>query len=67
MPILGFRCSKCEHEYEALIMASLEKDREEEIKNEKCPKCESTEKEKLVNTGTSFQLKGRGWAKDRYS
>lgn len=66
MPIFRYSCKNCGHEYETLIRSSLEKDREEEEKNEACPRCASRAKERLVNTGTSFQLKGRGWARDRY-
>ena len=67
MPILGFKCKNCSHEYETLIKSSLEKDREEEARQESCPRCASKDKERLINTGTSFQLKGKGWANDRYS
>ncbi len=67
MPILGFKCKNCGHQFETLIKSSLEKDREIEEKNEKCPRCASCDKERLINTGTSFQLKGKGWARDRYS
>lgn len=65
MPMYGYRCKKCEHEYEVFYRSikSVESEEPEEV----CPKCASKEKEKLVNQGTSFLLKGRGWAKDRYS
>ncbi len=64
MPIYRYRCKQCQHEYEQLWLTISSAEREE--KDEPCPKCDSKEKERLVNTGTSFQLKGRGWAKDRY-
>jgi putative FmdB family regulatory protein len=64
MPIIQYRCSDCEKEYEVFYKSQDERTREEE--NEVCPQCGSNKKEKLISTGTSFILKGPGWAKDRY-
>lgn len=64
MPIYRYRCINCETEFETFYLTQSAVEREES--EEACPHCASKEKEKLVNTGTSFQLKGGGWAKDRY-
>lgn len=42
------------------------KESEELEKTLKCPSCGSGDKERQVAKSTSFQLKGKGWAKDRY-
>ncbi len=61
MPIYRYICQnpECVNEYETLLLGS-----EKEI-DVKCPKCNSSEKEKQIG-GTSFQLKGSGWARDGY-
>lgn len=80
-PIYGYRCVTdtdrekqhrdidhpvCEHEYEVLYQNAGAVEREEP--SETCPKCGGQDKERIeVNTGTSFSLKGKGWAKDRYT
>lgn len=61
MPIYTYKCEQCEHEYEVFYKTFSAVDREEST--EKCPECESDKKVRTVNTGTSFQLKGRGWYK----
>jgi putative FmdB family regulatory protein len=63
MPIYKYQCKKCAHEWESFFTSFSEAEREEP--ETKCPQCESPEKEKVIG-GTSFQLKGKGWAKDRY-
>lgn len=62
MPFYKYKCKNesCNIEYE-VFYTSISKVEEEEP-TEKCPKCDSTEKEKLVATGTSFILKGNNWA-----
>jgi len=65
MPIIDYRCKECDKEYEIFYKTSGEREREEE--QQPCPQCGSNKKEKLISTGTSFQLKGRNWAsKDGY-
>jgi putative FmdB family regulatory protein len=64
MPIFGYRCKDCETEFEILYRSP--KDVAKEEPDEVCPKCDSKKKERLINTKTSFQLKGGGWAKDKY-
>jgi putative FmdB family regulatory protein len=53
MPIYEYRCTRCEHEFEA-----WQKITDEPIKV--CPKCHARKVEKLISA-TSFQLKGSGW------
>jgi len=55
----------CMNEFDVLYTSHGAAEREEPT--EACPKCGDTGKERLVSTGTSFVLKGSGWAKDRYS
>jgi putative FmdB family regulatory protein len=64
MPLHGYKCQECEMEYE--VFYTSQKAVEKEEPEEKCPKCDSTEKERLPPKGTSFDLKGRGWYKDGY-
>jgi predicted nucleic acid-binding Zn ribbon protein len=59
------KLKRCGHHYDVYYQNQAAVTREEP--GERCPKCGSTDKERLVNTGTSFILKGSGWAKDRYS
>jgi putative FmdB family regulatory protein len=63
MPIYSTRCLSCDHVHEELYLTFSEAE-EREPKLE-CPKCGSTEKERVIG-GTSFQLKGDGWARDNY-
>lgn len=58
MPIYQYKCSNCESELE--LLQSL---------NEPAPKCVGCKilMEKQFPTGTSFELKGKGWARDNYS
>jgi putative FmdB family regulatory protein len=65
MPMYSYKCQKCEHEYELFYKTFSAVEQEEP--EEKCPKCDATEKERLISTNTTFILKGRGWAKDKYS
>lgn len=65
MPTHGYRCRACEHEYE--VFYTRQGLVEVEEPGEACPKCDSKEKERLVPTGTSFQLKGNGWFKHGYA
>lgn len=64
MPMIDYECLKCKKEFEVFYTSQSARDREEPT--EKCPHCGSEKKEKIVSTNTSFILKGKGWAKDRY-
>ena len=64
MPIYQYKCNNCGHKYEQLYLSFSAVDREE--KDEPCPKCGSKDKFRCPPAGTSFQLKGSGWARDRY-
>jgi putative FmdB family regulatory protein len=64
MPIYAYKCHNCQHEYETLYLSFSAVEKEEP--EERCPKCASPDKERLINKNTSFQLKGGGWAKDKY-
>ncbi len=59
MPTYGYGCKVCGHEFEI----------EQSIKDEphtECPKCRVYTRNRLI-IGSSFVLKGDGWAKDLYS
>ena len=64
MPIHGYECRKCKREFEVFYSTHSSVEREE--KTEKCPSCGSLKKKKLPPKGTSFTLKGKGWARDGY-
>ncbi|MBU1156859.1 MAG: zinc ribbon domain-containing protein [Proteobacteria bacterium] len=49
MPIYEYKCKKCDHEYEALVMGSADA--------VECPKCGSKKKERLMS---SFSSSGKG-------
>ncbi len=49
MPLYDFKCKECGHKFEKLVF------KEEEIKEIKCPKCQSSNIEKLL---TSFKIGG---------
>ncbi len=64
MPIYEYVCVTCKNEFEVLYKShSAVKDEEPQ---ELCPKCGSRIKERVISKGTSFQLKGSGWARDKY-
>ncbi len=63
-PIYDYECKKCKHDYAVFYTSQGAVLREEKL--EKCPKCESTKKKKLISKATSFILKGKGWYKDGY-
>lgn len=59
MPTYTYGCRVCGNEFEI----------EQSIKDEpsaECPKCRIYTKNRLI-VGTTFVLKGDGWAKDLYS
>jgi predicted nucleic acid-binding Zn ribbon protein len=55
---------ECGHEYEVFYKSIGEAERDEP--SEACPECGGTNKKRLISTGTSHILKGKGWAKDGY-
>lgn len=62
MPIMEFKCVSCGHEFEFIKIRSDD--------TVECPNCKERDEKKLerdpVPKGTSFQLRGGGWYKDRY-
>lgn len=61
MPVYEYKCQnvKCNNEWEE--EASMK-----DPPQTKCPKCKKKTAKKLISLG-SFELKGGGWARDRYS
>lgn len=60
MPTYEYGCLVCKNEFEI----------EQSIKEEKgaeCPQCRIFCYNRLISKGTSFSLKGSGWAVDNYS
>jgi putative FmdB family regulatory protein len=53
MPLYEYKCSACDHQFEALQKIS-----EEPLKH--CPACEEPQLRKLVSAA-GFRLKGDGW------
>lgn len=49
----------CNHEYEVFYTSVSKAEIEEP--SEACPKCDGKDKERLISTGTSHILKGKGW------
>lgn len=59
MPTYAYSCRCCSHEFEV-------EQRISETPIAECPKCRVCTDNRLI-VGTSFLLKGDGWAKDLYS
>jgi len=60
MPTYEYRCLVCDSEFEI----------NQSIKDEKgaeCPNCKTFCYNRLISRGTTFTLKGDGWAIDKYS
>ena len=55
MPIFEFKCSECEEFFEVLVMGKSE----EKDDTVKCPKCESTEFERVLSS-TNHKIAGGG-------
>ena len=55
-----YRCKSCSHTWE-------EEQKITAPPAERCPKCGEKSAQRLVSGGLGFELKGPGWAKDRYS
>lgn len=59
MPVYEYECKKCKHLW----------DLEQKINDKKittCPKCKKKSAKRLIAGGTSFALKGSGWASEGY-
>jgi putative FmdB family regulatory protein len=59
VPLLDYKCTNCNKEFETLLLKSDEKP------PTRCIRCGSEAIERVIK-GTDFQLKGDGWAKDNY-
>ncbi len=61
MPLHDYNCKNCSKDYTYFHNGS-------DDKTPKCPLCgsEGDPNERLIAKDTSFQLKGKNWAKDRY-
>jgi putative FmdB family regulatory protein len=60
MPTYEYGCLVCSTEFE--VQQSIKAD-----KGAECPRCKIFCDNRLISTGTSFTLKGSGWAADNYS
>lgn len=60
MPTYEYECGCCGAEIEEIQSIS-------EPPLERCPKCHLPALKRLISKGTSFVLKGGGWANDLYS
>jgi putative FmdB family regulatory protein len=58
MPIYEYTCNGCNHGFEYYIISSNQDD-------PICPKCYSKDVKKQIS-GSSFRLKGEGWADQGY-
>lgn len=62
MPVYEFRCSKCRR------VVELQKSMSDESCPFCCePGCDGQQEMERIISGTSFALKGMGWASDGYS
>lgn len=63
MPIYNYQCPQCREETERMVRV--------DAPNPTCKVCSTPDKkvfyERMFPKGTSFVLKGGGWAKDNYS
>jgi len=60
MPSYDYECEACGHHWEA-----MQGIKEEPLKE--CPECKAEKAKRLISGGSSFILKGAGWAVDGYS
>ena len=60
MPTYEYQCQVCTTCFE--VEKSIKDD-----SPESCPKCRVSGAKRLISSGTSFTLKGGGWAADNYS
>ena len=58
MPVYGYECQNCGHIFEEIT------NRHPSFDQMTCRRCQGYSKR--IMSLTSFRLKGRGWAKDRY-
>ena len=60
MPCYVYGCRVCDNEFEVEQSISAKPEAE-------CPRCRIYTRNRLIAGGSSFVLKGDGWAKDLYS
>lgn len=60
MPTYEYGCLVCQKDFE--VVQSIK-----EEKGAECPNCRIFCYNRLISCGTSFSLKGDGWAADNYS
>ena len=60
MPTYDYGCVVCNKEFE--VQQSIKDD-----KGAECTHCKTFSYNRLISKGTSFSLKGTGWAADNYS
>ena len=63
-PIYDYVCRDCKNEFDVFYTTHSAVKKEE--KQEKCPKCGSVKKKRLVSKQTGHVLKGSGWYRDGY-
>lgn len=59
MPVYDYKCLNCGQIIE--VLRNIKDD-----SPQMCEECQ-VEMERLISTGTSFTLKGRGWSEDSYN
>ena len=59
MPTYEYICESCKHKWEEFGKIT-------DSPATVCPKCKKPDAKRLISGGTSFQLKGGGWARDNY-
>lgn len=60
MPMYDYKCPKCGIEFERVVR------HDERDTPQTCPDCGHEDVSRSMSKGTSFILKGGGWAKDGY-
>jgi putative FmdB family regulatory protein len=60
MPTYEYKCLCCDKEFE--VEQSIKS-----LPSAECPQCKVTTTKRLISGGTTFTLKGGGWAADTYS
>lgn len=60
MPIYEYRCKICKKDFDYFHLGS-------EDRKAKCPYCAGHDLDRLPSKNTGFELKGHGWAKDKYN
>lgn len=66
MPVYDFSCNKCQRQFETMISFGDYETFKTLKDNVPCPSCASTDVEKLVSKGTSFQYRSGGYHSTDY-